>query len=206
MPHRRQRRPRDRVAARLARRSARLPRGHGVRRAARAAAARAARRARASASRVRTRVCRRASRGPRRRLQPVEVLDPGEHAGTRFRVPEARLLHRRERLLLHAPPVLRFAVHRLELCAQEGRFGFRAVRVERDRRERQRAVGCRQIGRLLGRVRVDEGDLEACAGARRDEQELVALGERALDDRLRERRRAGAARWRASAAARRARR
>ena len=47
----------------------------------------------------------------------------------------------------------------------------------------------RRLGRLglrFARVRVDEGDVEAGLFARRDEEELVALGELPLDDRRRD--------------------
>ena len=135
---------------------------------------------------LRAQTCAEPLRSRRRRAQPVEVLDQTEHSMSVLRLPEGRVARLFERVHLCRVPGARPLRHPRELTPEEGCFDLGTLRIERDPCERELAVRHGSGGGRDLRIRIDERHVEPGALPRRDEEELVAFGELALDDRGRD--------------------
>ena len=125
----------------------------------------------------------------RRGAEAVEVLDQAEHLVPLLRLPEGRFVRCGQRVLLRLVPRADALDERGEHVPEERGLLLAPLRLERHPREREvvRAGGrLRRLRLRFARVRVDEDDIEAGLVARRDEEELVTLGELPLDDRGRD--------------------
>ena len=123
---------------------------------------------------------------PRRSEEAIEVLDLGKELETIVALPETRLGDRRQSVPLLCLRSLDGGIHAPELREHEPDGCVVPSRCACKCREVELRDPLRLIDLRLG-VRVDEYDLDALASWGGDEQELVAGGNRLLDDRSRER-------------------
>ncbi len=121
----------------------------------------------------------------RGRAQAIEVLDQAEHGVPFVRLPERGVACFLQGILLRRVPGPDALRERRKLGTQVGGLGFRSLRFECDARHGQirRRGRWRDCRRLLFGVRIDERDVKARSFSRCDEEELVARGKLALDDR-----------------------
>ena len=104
-------------------------------------------------------------------------------------LPEGRLTRLGQGVLLRVVPRAHALDDGREHAEQERCFGLGPFRLERHAREREVAwieplLRSRRL--RLARIRVDEGDVQAGALTRGDEEELIALRKLSLDDRGRD--------------------
>ena len=124
-------------------------------------------------------------------LESVHVLGLVEDGEASLVIPEARLLHRRERRILPSAQLsLDRAPNPAELIAQVAGSPVVSLAMEGKRAQveggwRLRVSVTLALCSLCSAVRVDEADLDS-GGPGADEEELVSLRDRLLDDRARD--------------------